>query len=471
MIPFDRPTAFLIVGILYGLLPIITWLVLARQRSSAVAFWCGGGLLLAAASILVGLQGMISDWVSVAIAFLLTMLSHFSRIQALRLDLGRPWQWRWMLLLTLLLWLIMAGIHWGLQNPLGRAQFVSVVFAVCFIYIALLAREIGQAEQSASARWIAWVYGLVAFAFLIRLVELTLKGSPQVSLSQFGYSSTLLTLTLLLSAVVGHFGYVGLALDRSMRRELAAAAEQARREENQRLGEQIAQLDRQRSLGAMSASLGHELNQPLTAILANAQVAKRGLAKQHYEPAQLTEFLNKIITNTQRASDIIERIRGFIRPVASMREPVDLAAVVAEVAALVADERQGQRVQLRLPPRDSGLQVSGDPIQLSQIILNILRNSLQVLPQVAQREIRVELQRSGERALVKIQDSGPGFAAEVLSQAGTPFFTTKADGLGMGLNISRTIAEQHGGSLSLANGPTGGALLILDLPALPANRA
>ncbi|MDD2712634.1 MAG: ATP-binding protein [Simplicispira sp.] len=473
MIPYDHPTAFLIVGILYTMLPLITWFVLARQRSQAVKLWCVGGLLVATSSILVGLQGVIADWASLALAFILFLVSNFFRIQSLRWDLGHPWPWHWIALVTLLLWLIMAGIHWEMQNPVLRAQYVSLTTIAALAYIAVLARRIGLAEQSPSAHWISWAYGLVAFAFLLRLVELTIRSDGQVDLTHLSYSSTLLSLALLISAVVGHFGYVGLALDRSMRRELSVVAERARKEENHRLGEQIAQLDRQRSLGAMSASLGHELNQPLTAILSNAQVAKRGLAKDHYDRTQLTDFLNKIIHNTQRASQIIERIRGFIRPVPTRREPIDLALAVAEVAELVADELQTHKVVLHLPPANAALLVSVDPIQLSQIILNILRNAIQALDQVVQREIHVELRRhvdlacAGERALLQIRDSGPGFAAAVLTQAGTPFFTTKMDGLGMGLTISRTIAEQYEGTLTLANATGGGALVILDLPVLP----
>jgi len=268
----------------------------------------------------------------------------------------------------------------------------------------------------------------------------------------------LLTLSVLLSAVVGHFGYVGLALDRSNRREILSAKEQARSEENLRLRAHIAQLDRQRSLDEMSAALGHELNQPLTAILSNAQVAKRGLALGRFQPSQLTDVLDKIIANTQRASQIIERTRGFIRPGTMRREPVDLVLVTSEVAALVDDEALSHKVTLYLPPAQSSLRVTADPIQLSQIILNVLRIAIQALDQVAQREIRVELVAEGARVLLRFRDSGPGFTPASLTRAGTPFFTTKADGLGMGLTISRSIAEQHGGTLTLANAEGGGAV-------------
>jgi len=274
--------------------------------------------------------------------------------------------------------------------------------------------------------------------------------------------------TTLLASAIGHFSYVGLALDRSMRRELKAATEQARDEENRRLGALIAQLDRQRSLGELSASLGHELNQPLTAILTNSQVAKRGLQNGRFDHAQVVALLDKIVHNTQRASQIIERIRGFIRPSVARSEPVNLRHVVHEVVELVADEARSRKVALVLPAGKPEVMVSGDAIALSQIVLNALRNAIEALTTAPRREINVSCSRMDARVTLRIADTGPGFTPEALNQAGSPFFTTKASGLGLGLAISRSIAQNHGGSLALANAADGtGAIVELTLPALP----
>ena len=143
-----------------------------------------------------------------------------------------------------------------------------------------------------------------------------------------------------------------------------------------RLGKQIAHLDRQRSLGELSASLGHELNQPLTAILTNTQVAKRGLLKGSFNSQQLDELLDKIAYNTLRASQIIQRIRDFIRPSDSRCEPVDLNLVLSEVAGLVADEVKKREVSLVVTLADKPVLVMGDSIQFSQIVLNVFRNAI-----------------------------------------------------------------------------------------------
>lgn len=262
---------------------------------------------------------------------------------------------------------------------------------------------------------------------------------------------------------------MGLALDRYRRREIKAVESRVRDEETLRLGKQIAQLDRQRSLGELSASLGHELNQPLAAIQTNAQVAKRGLLKGSFAPEQLDGILDKIIYNTQRASQIIERIRDFIRPSESRCEPVDLNQVVFEVSGLIADEAKRREVTFVFSLAGQPILVMGDPIQFSQILLNVFRNAIDALMSVEKRQVTVVCSRQADRAVVTVRDSGPGFTPETLKQVGMPFFTTKPNGLGMGLSISRTIAVQHGGMLLFGNVDIeygGGAQVTLNLPIL-----
>lgn len=342
---FDTRTAFMIIGLFYLLLPTVTWIVLTGQRTPQVVLWCAGGVLMGLASIFAGLRGIAPDWLAISLAGLSFQTSHFARIQSLRLDLGQPCRNRRILLAILTIHLVFICLHYGLQEYVLRAQFNFLVGAALLFYLAMLAWRISYKEQSTSAKWIARAYGLVSVMMLCRVIDLTGR-NINPDLNHEGLITQLFVLCMLLSSVVGHLGYVGLALDRSRRRELEAAMEQARSEENYRLGEQIALLDRQRSLGEMAASLGHELNQPLTAILTNAQVAKLGMQSGHTDSAQVTEFFDKIILNTKRANQIIERIRDFIRPSVSRSKPVDLNRVIFEVMDLIADKARSRQVKI-----------------------------------------------------------------------------------------------------------------------------
>ena len=468
MIVFEPRTTLLIIGLFYLLLPTVTWIVLAEQRTNPVTLWCGSGLLTGASSLIMALQGSVPDWTTYTFGILLLLLSDLLRLQSLRLDLAMPWRTRSIALATIAFFLFFEWLHFSLQNYVLRAQYFSGLSAGLFSYLATLAWRIGRNEQSSNAYWISGVYGLLAATYIFRLFYL-IGSSGEVNIMTEGFTGQLIALAALLTVVMGHFGYVGLALNRSVRREIKAAVDRARDEISHRLGEQIAHLERQRSLGELSASLGHELNQPLTAILTNAQVAKRRLQTSRFDTAPLNEFLDKIVFNTRRASHIIDRIRGFIRPSTSHIEPINLYKIVRNVAELVADEARSCKVSFIFPTHTQPILVNGDSIHLSQIVLNVFRNAIEALTQVARREIQISCTRVEGRAILRIRDTGPGLTPETLRQVGTPFFTTKSTGLGLGISIARSIAKQLGGTLTLANAEAqgGGAMIELNLPALP----
>lgn len=459
---FDPRTAFLIIGLFYLILPVFAWIVLAKQRSASVSLWCAAGVCTALGLLWIVWKDVPAPSIGPFGAFLL-LCSASLRVQSLRIDLDRPWTLGEFAVSLAIPTLMVLYLDYGMRDVVMRGQFIALTLAGFLAYVSWLAWRIGTIEASQNAKWIGGVYGLVAIALLQRVYLLTgLEARPGVRLAP---GIEVLSLSLLLSVVIGHLGYVGMALDRSRRRELEAETERVRIEENRRLGRQISQLDRQRSLGQLSGTLAHELNQPLTSILTNAHVAERGLENGRLSPDQHREFLEKIANNARRAGQIVDRVRGYIRPSTTRREPVDLVEAVNDVVELVSDDanRLGIELVRMLPP--GKIMVSADPVPLSQIILNILRNAMQALPAAGRRLITLSASCSDGRVLLRIADSGPGFAADTLQQIGTPFFTTKAEGLGLGLSISSSIAKDFGGSLQFANGETGnGAVVTLELP-------
>ncbi len=237
--------------------------------------------------------------------------------------------------------------------------------------------------------------------------------------------------------------------------------------EGRRLSDQIDQLDRQRSLGQMSTSLGHELNQPLTAILTNAQVMQMGLRTGQMETAKFEELLGRIVHNTRRASDIIERIRSYIRPNQTEHRRVDMQQLVLDALDLMEADARQHKVLFKFVPAEHPNQVQGDVIQLSQVLLNVLRNAIEALQQVALREIEIQISVVQEQMTLTITDTGPGLPAQHLEQVGTPFFSTKDNGLGLGLSISRNIMAKHRGTLRITNADPLGVCVTLTLPTEP----
>lgn len=248
-----------------------------------------------------------------------------------------------------------------------------------------------------------------------------------------------------------------------------AAERQARRELRRRQAE-LAHVQRVGTMGQMAAQLAHELTQPLGAIANFAAGARRRLVAQGADP-ELVAAIDHIATEALRAGTIIRRLRAFIRKDVPQRSSVDINELVREVAELVRGEARehGIRVELRcaagLPP------VEVDAVQIEQVLLNLVRNALDALRDGggAAALLRIETQPAGPTGVeVAVHDSGPGIPATVAARIFEPFHTTKPSGLGMGLAISRSIIEAHGGRLWLCPDGDRGATFRFTLGDTPA---
>ncbi len=256
-------------------------------------------------------------------------------------------------------------------------------------------------------------------------------------------------------------GYAGLlSIGEDVTERLAAERNlEHTRREMERLG-------RANILGELVSVLAHELNQPLAAILSNAQAARRFLESERLGTEELREILDDIVRDDKRAGEVIAHLRVMLRKGEVEHERFQIQEPVHEVLGLMRGkiEDQGIRVQEELdpdlPPVEAGR------VETLQVIVNLLANAVQALSKIplARRKIRIRAERQGQHAaLVTIEDSGPGIAPDVLSQIFDPFYTTKSGGLGMGLAICRRILEEQGGRIWGENG-TDGARFCFTLP-------
>lgn len=223
------------------------------------------------------------------------------------------------------------------------------------------------------------------------------------------------------------------------------------------------------TLGELTASIAHEVNQPLGAILSNADAAEMLLDSDAPPLAEVRQILADIRRDDLRASDVIQRVRSLVGRREVQRVPLDLNEVVDGVLRLVAHDAQRRGVAIvrdlapGLPP------VCGDRVQLEQIMLNLLLNAMDAMKDtpVATRQIALATMHPGAgTVLVRIRDSGHGIAPDRLPRIFDSFFTTKEDGMGLGLALARSIAESHGGRITAENNPAGGATFSLLIPAI-----
>jgi PAS domain S-box-containing protein len=213
---------------------------------------------------------------------------------------------------------------------------------------------------------------------------------------------------------------------------------------------ELAHVTRVMTMGELTSSIAHEVNQPLAAIVTNGNACLRWLAIEPPNLDEARESVGRIIRDGHRASEVVERIRALVKKSPPRKDWLDLNEIILDVIALARNEMQRQRVSLKTQLSDDLPPVLGDRIQLQQVVLNLVMNSIEALSGVVDktRELLVSTGRhESNGALVAVRDSGIGLDSEALDYLFNAFFTTKPDGMGMGLAISRSIIEAHGGRL------------------------
>jgi C4-dicarboxylate-specific signal transduction histidine kinase len=230
---------------------------------------------------------------------------------------------------------------------------------------------------------------------------------------------------------------------------------------------ELTHLSRVNLLGELSGALAHELNQPLTAILTNAEVAQRYLDRGPEGIAEVREILNEITEADQRAARVIRRMRALLRNEEAAFAPLDLEEVLGEVVEIAHSEVITRSVKVETKLTHDLPTIYGDRIQLQQLFLNLVTNACEAMKDAAPQDrlITIATSRNGENlARAVVADRGPGIATERLHAVFEPFVTSKENGLGLGLAICRTIASAHGGWIWAENGAAGGASILVDLP-------
>ena len=237
--------------------------------------------------------------------------------------------------------------------------------------------------------------------------------------------------------------------------------------EAQRLRRDLTHVGRVVTMGELTASMAHELNQPLTAILSNAQAAQRLLSGGHADEVELKEILSDIVEDDKRAGEIIRRLRSLLKKDEIQRAPLDVNEVIEEVARLVQSDALIRNVPIAVELSEGLPSVSADRVQLQQVVLNLIMNGLEAMSGsgLVDRGLLITSRRQDDGAVrVSVRDHGKGIPEDALPRIFAPFLTTKSSGLGMGLSIARSIVEAHGGRLSAENDPGGGAIFAFTLP-------
>ena len=237
--------------------------------------------------------------------------------------------------------------------------------------------------------------------------------------------------------------------------------------ETQNLRQEIAHVGRVSMLGQLASALAHEINQPLGAILRNAEAAELFMQNESPDLDEVRAILADIRKDNQRASSVIDRMRGLLKRHNLDKRPVFVGELICEVVALVRADAVGRHVKLDVAVTDDLPPVHGDGVHLQQVLLNLIVNGMDALDKANKEDRRINitaLLRGPQTVEIAVSDSGCGIPDDKLAHIFDPFFTTKPNGMGMGLPISRTIIEAHGGKLWAENKNDGGAVIRFSLP-------
>ena len=248
-------------------------------------------------------------------------------------------------------------------------------------------------------------------------------------------------------------------------------AETEARENERRYREtqaELAHANRLATMGHLTASIAHEVNQPIAAAVTNANAALRWLSAERPDVEEVRQALRRIVENGNRAGEVVGRIRALVKKAPPRKDAVSINAAIREVVALTHGEAAKNRVSVRTQFADGVPLIECDRVQLQQVILNLIVNAIEAMSgsNHAPRDLLVITEKAEpDGVLVAVRDSGPGLAPETLERLFDPFYTTKANGMGMGLSICHSIIEAHGGRLWATPNLPRGAVFQLTLPA------
>jgi C4-dicarboxylate-specific signal transduction histidine kinase len=252
--------------------------------------------------------------------------------------------------------------------------------------------------------------------------------------------------------------------------QASIALERTRRERQYReMQSELAHANRVATMGQLTASITHEVNQPITAAITYALAAQRFLNAEPPNFHEVDDALSLVVKQGNRAGEVVERVRALIKKVPARKDAVAIDDAILEVIALTRTEAANNSVSVRTQFAEGLPRVQGDRVQLQQVMLNLIVNAIQAMSGIGEgaRELQISIDAVPSEGGVRVgvRDTGPGLSPESLSRLFEPFYTTKPDGMGMGLSICRSIIEAHGGRLRVIPREPQGALFQFTIPA------
>jgi signal transduction histidine kinase len=452
-------TAYFLAGLVHMISPLVAWTSLHHLRERSITFWLIGTEVFSTGLLLLATRQLTPNWVSFELGN--SLLAAGLLLQVHGLSLLTRVQYKQSLMISVGLIHILG---YTLAHQLLPQQPAFFIWALLFMaaemgWICLLAFKLSNTQNLPTARWIILAYAPIVVLLILRALQTTIDPPENAHILHTNSVGTIIALLGLITAILGNIGFMSIFLERANQEVIKTRVREEQEKTNRQLAQKLAQLDSQRSLHKMAAKLSHELGQPMTSIDMLTSMWQSN-------PAALNA--NDIIQHIQQASEhathILKRMRELTQSGALKLQNIDLRELHQQTLELMDDWLRAHHAHIELQAPEQTLHVQADPVQLTQVLINLYRNAVQAAPANSAR-ITVSLAAQGPHVNLRIHDNGPGFSAKQLANP-SAITSTKQDGMGLGLNITQDIIEQHHGSIQLSNHPHGGACIDIKLPAL-----
>ncbi len=458
----DYGTTYRISAYLFLIMPLITWGVLGAPWRSPILVWCLGGVFAFASLTLISLQGAVSEIWTHNVGRPLLLASFLLLAQALRMDIQKAWPWRWVMA-TLALYAAVIILGFEDKTSWGLAVLARVVNSAGLVLLTASAWMVVRHEQSRNARLIAMGYGLMAFSMLLTALD-TLLGNASLVNLQSSPHVHLMGLVSLVMLLMTHMGYLGLALERSLRANRVLRQSQIQAQQWRERNQTLTLLDRQRALSVLANSLGHDILQHLTSTQLHAQLTQRLLGVPSPEAGLVTQSLNQTLDGLHRSTRLVERIRSFLRPVPAKAEVIRLQSVVLDIQDLLRQEMMYRQIDWTVTLPETDVWIRAETLPVMQALVQVLRNAMQAVQDQDERRVHLAMWVTARQAHIEVTDSGPGFSAAFMARKRAETLPAADTDQGLGLFMTQGILAQFGGHVQLDNADHGGARVTLSLP-------
>ncbi len=458
------PTALAMMASISITVPLIAWVAVGAPRRGGGVYWffgtlCGGvgiGVALTRSS-LPFLHPFVLDQITNFGVFLALLL----RWRAMEEQIGKPCSWTRVLIDMAVFGAILSALYL-MELDIARSVFLAFLYAYISWQLFLSSRKLYR-EMPTLAVGFCVVFSFFLMVGFAGTAVMSLQGEPFRAVGP-GHVVSALALISFAASVLTNFVWVGVVSYRANQARERELLEYERAERRAHISRELVNLDAKSSIEVLSTGLAHELGQPLASMLTAAQLCRRMVADGLVDTRSAAVLLENILAAVSRATAIIEKTRithsNFLGNDGSCNVP----ETIEQSVALGVAEAEKARAQVSVKYAAAVLRARIDSVHLSQVLANILRNAIQAVANLPIRQVVVTAELAGELIRITVTDTGPGISTAMQDKVGSLFFTTRQEGLGMGLAVCREILSRYGGTLDLQNADSGGLRVVLEVP-------